>query len=289
MTATTPREPFSAVSRATSGAPRFALDTESSTLPAVVRCGALKGAAHAFSTRRGAQGAALDFRSDGGALPYEEAVAQLAATIGVARHRVYRVQQVHGARVVVVDTQPTAVVGSIEADALITNVAGTAVAVATADCLPVLISDPEQRVVAAAHGGWRGLRAGVLACTVARMVQHYGCVPQRLVAAVGPAIGPEAYEVGTEVADAFSAVSGALRKLPRDGGWRWHLDLGGVAAQQLREAGVERTYLSGWCTYSHAELFHSYRRDGAAAGRQLSVIGLSSDDRGVADADRGGA
>jgi polyphenol oxidase len=144
-------------------------------------------------------------------------------------------------------------------------------AVQVADCLPVLFAAPGAGAVAAAHAGWRGLAAGVLEATVARL----GIEPRELLAWLGPAIGADHFEVGDEVRAAFLAhdVAAAAAFAPNDRG-RWQCDLGALARQRLAALGVGAVYGGGWCTFSDPDRFYSYRRDGRC-GRMAALIWLS--------------
>ncbi len=181
--------------------------------------------------------------------------------------------QVHGVEVVDADAA-----GAVpRADACIARRSGPVCAVMTADCLPVLLCDERGTVVGAAHAGWRGLCAGVIERTVAAM----GVPPRGLMAWLGPAIGPGAFEVGGEVRDAFIAADPQAQQafvaLPGSGGK--HLaDIFLLARQRLAAAGVSRVHASGdgergLCTHSDATRFYSYRRDGAT-GRMGTFIWL---------------
>ena len=149
-------------------------------------------------------------------------------------------------------------------DALLEDVPGCVVAVKTADCIPVLLVDGRRRAVAAVHAGWRGTAAHIVERAVARMAERFGSAPEDLHAAVGPGIGPCCYEVGPEVRAEF----GAQGKGP--------LDLPAENIRQLAHAGVTqaRIYASNLCTRCRAEEFHSFRRDGEAAGRMYSFAGI---------------
>jgi len=162
-------------------------------------------------------------------------------------------EQVHGNRVACLDESPL-----LQADAAFTRNRGTVCAVQMADCLPVLFADEAGTVVAAAHAGWRGLAAGVLEATVAalRVPGH------RLLAWLGPAIGPRAYEVGEDVLAAFRGHEAAFSP-GRPG--RWLLDLYAVARERLSRAGVNKVSGGGRCTYSEPQRFFSYRRDRTSA------------------------
>jgi len=176
-------------------------------------------------------------------------------------------RQVHGIRVL--DAAQAA--PGDEGDASFTTRAGVVCVAMAADCLPVLLADEGGEVVAAAHAGWRGLCAGVLEATVREM----GVPPARLMAWLGPAIGPVAYEVGAEVREAFlrrEAAAAAAFSPTRPG--HWTLDLVAVARGRLAGAGVGRVFGGGFCTASDTENFFSYRRD-KARERLVAAIWLT--------------
>jgi hypothetical protein len=174
-------------------------------------------------------------------------------------------EQVHGSEVVDVDALAGA---APRADAALARRAGRVCAVQVADCLPVLLASAA--AVAAAHAGWRGLAAGVLEATVARL----GADPAQLIAWLGPAIGAQHFEVGTEVRDAFLARDGAAADaFAANARGRWQCDLATLARQRLRRAGVQRVFGGRWCTYADPARFFSYRRDGNC-GRMAALIWL---------------
>jgi YfiH family protein len=177
-------------------------------------------------------------------------------------------QQVHGRAVV--PAQPNG--APREADASFSLGPGAVCAVLTADCLPVLLCDRDGARVAAAHAGWRGLAAGVLEAAV-EALQVPGA---RLMAWLGPAIGPRNFEVGDEVRAVFlahdSAAAPAFRPSPAG---RWLADLYILARQRLAETGVTEVYGGGLCTFSDQRRFYSYRRDGTT-GRMATLIWLAS-------------
>ncbi|ENO77651.1 peptidoglycan editing factor PgeF [Thauera sp. 63] len=177
--------------------------------------------------------------------------------------------QVHG--IVVADADQAS--GVPEADAVVARVQGAVCAVLTADCLPVLLCDDDGSVVAAAHAGWRGLVAGVLEATVARMA----VAPSSIRAWLGPAIGQGAFEVGGEVRQAFvTADPGAAAAfVPGAVQGKWMADLFLLARRRLSQAGVHRVEGGGICTYTDAARFYSYRRDGRT-GRFASLIWIES-------------
>jgi len=180
-------------------------------------------------------------------------------------------KQVHGTRVVdaaaCLDSDP---MGVPEADAAMTRQAGVACAVMTADCLPVLFCDRAGTVVAAAHAGWRGLLDGVLEATIVAM----GVPGSDLIAYLGPAIGPRAFEVGEEVRSAFMSVSDAAASAFHPGqGSKWLADIYQLARQRLLAKGVVHIHGGDCCTVTDAARFFSYRRDGQT-GRMASLIWL---------------
>lgn len=171
--------------------------------------------------------------------------------------------QVHGTRVIKASAN-----GYPEADACWTDQAGVACAVMTADCLPVLLASEDGRVVAAAHAGWRGLLAGVLEKTVAAMDVD----PLRLLAWMGPAIGPQSFEVGPEVREAFLDVTSQGDAFtPSENKGRYLANLYHLARYRLASVGVNRIHGGNRCTVKESEHFFSYRRDGQT-GRMASVI-----------------
>jgi YfiH family protein len=172
-------------------------------------------------------------------------------------------RQVHGTRVVDADARPALP----EADAAVARRAGTVCAVRMADCMPVLLCDSDATVVAAAHAGWRGLSAGVIEAALAALR-----VPaSKVLAWLGPAIGPEAYEVGEEVRRAFAGFEAAFEPT-RPGHWRH--DLYAVARERLQRAGVKEIHGGGYCTYRESERFFSYRRE-RAPERMAALIWLA--------------
>jgi YfiH family protein len=176
-------------------------------------------------------------------------------------------RQVHSARVVELGREPNR-----EADAALTRQPAQVCAILTADCLPVLLCDRAGSVVAAAHAGWRGLANGVLEATVAAM----NVPPGEVLAWMGAAIGPHAFEVGDEVREAFiaqhAAASGAFVSQPASG--KWLADIYRLARIRLGHAGVKAVYGGGRCTFTEANSFYSYRRDGIT-GRMASLIWLA--------------
>jgi YfiH family protein len=193
------------------------------------------------------------------------------ATDALSPQRVLFLRQVHGTRVRAAPWE-----GSPEGDGALAREPGLLLAVETADCLPVLIVDRRRRAVAIAHAGWRGTAAGVAGVVVASLLES-GSRASDLEAALGPSIGPCCYEVGQEVGEAFGAGGESFFRPGARG--RLHLDLRAANSRQLREAGVPQAgiHLLDECTFCRPELYHSYRRDGAGAGRMISFVGFLRD------------
>jgi YfiH family protein len=171
------------------------------------------------------------------------------------------VKQVHSAACVAAEGRS----GVLEqADALLEDHLGSVIAIKTADCIPILLVDERHRTVAAVHAGWRGTVARIAPAAVESMGRRFATDPRDLHAAIGPGIGKCCYEVGPEVAVQFGEQG------------RAHISLADANRAQLLEAGVtpERIYASNLCTMCLAEEFHSFRRDGQAAGRLYSFAGI---------------
>ena len=176
-------------------------------------------------------------------------------------------QQVHGVAVVRCDASPASSEAMV-ADASVTSMPGVVLAILTADCLPVVFAADDGREVAAAHAGWRGLAAGVLEATIAAM----RAPAERVVAWLGPAAGPQAYEIGEEVYRAFverDPASAAAFTATRPGHWR--VDLYALARMRLAQAGVTRVHGGGLCTISDPQRFFSHRRD-PRTGRLATLV-----------------
>ncbi|WP_242345307.1 peptidoglycan editing factor PgeF [Anaeromyxobacter terrae] len=225
---------------------------------------------HGFTTRPGgASPPPWEALNLGGAvgddpLRVEENWRRLEAATGL---RFARVRQVHGTRVV---RATAATPPAEEADGVVSVAAGVAACVSVADCVPVLVADPDGGAVAAIHAGWRGT-IGLAAAEGVRALELEGADPARLVAAIGPSIGPCCYEVSSELAERFRARFGA--EVVR-GGAAVRLDLWRANLLALEEAGVcaERVDVLGRCTACERELFFSHRRDAGRTGRQVGFI-----------------
>lgn len=201
---------------------------------------------------------------------------------------VWMPRQVHGTEIVVVEENTpfdeSSALQNVEADAVITQVKGRWIGVRTADCVPVLLYDPETRTVAAVHAGWRGTVKHIVKKTLEQMQTTLGVQPEHLLAMIGPSISPESFEVGEEVAEAFVAAGRAdcvLRQTYSAQGhlvpWaKPHVDLWQSNAMDLLEAGVELDHIdcTPVCTYQNESVLFSARRQGIETGRIVSAICL---------------
>ncbi|WP_342381404.1 peptidoglycan editing factor PgeF [Myxococcus stipitatus] len=235
---------------------------------------------HGFATRTGGvsdgpfDSLNLGFSTGDERAKVEENLRRLALAAGAPLGAMSRVSQVHGDRVL--EARVEHVTDALrdpegEADALWTEVAGTWVAVGTADCVPVLLVDPEGRRVAAIHSGWRGTDADISARAVETLVAR-GARPERLLAAVGPAIQRCCYEVSPELAHRFVARFGA-DVVDGEGG-RFRLDLKRAVRQTLLGAGLRAEHVDVLqaCTSCEPSRFFSHRRDAGRTGRHLNFV-----------------
>ena len=239
-------------------------------------------AAHGFFTRLGGVSsgpyAALNCSLSGGDAPDSvlENRARAARALGAAPDRLVGLTQVHGAAVVRV-LEPWPPGAGPRADAMVTDGAGLALGVVTADCAPVLFADPEAAVIGAAHAGWRGAVGGVLEATVAAMAA-LGARRGRMVAAIGPCIAQASYEVGADLRDAVLAGHPDHARFFADGALpgRWQFDLAGYCAAKLAAAGVGLVECIGTDTCADEARFFSHRRrtrrGEAPGGHQISII-----------------
>jgi hypothetical protein len=242
----------------------------------------LGGVDHAFFGRQGGMSEGIYASLNAGPGSDDDPAAVLAnrkrisARLAVTPDRLLSAHQVHSAEAAVVDgpfdgPRP-------QVDGLVTRCPSLAVTVLTADCAPILFADPTARVVAAAHAGWKGALTGVLEATLARMVR-LGASKTRLIAAVGPCIAQESYEVGPEFRDRFLAADPDNARFFTDGaGDRAHFDLKRYCASRLRAAGVGAVDVLPHDTCALAGDYFSNRRRTLAGepdyGRNLSAIRL---------------
>lgn len=245
---------------------------------------ALTGLSHGFFTRRGgvsegpwaALNCSLSGQDDRDRV--RENRRRVAGALGAPPPALLGLTQVHGVAVAEVDAGWAEGEGP-RADAMVTRRAGIVLGIVTADCAPVLFADPAAGVIGAAHAGWRGAVAGVLEATVAAMVR-LGAAPARIIAAVGPCIGQDSYEVGPDLRDAVLArdAADARHFAPGRRDQRWQFDLAGYCAARLRAAGLGTVEGAGLDTLAEEARFFSHRRrtlaGGGPIGHQISAIGV---------------
>jgi YfiH family protein len=239
------------------------------------RLGALPGVVHGFSTRRGGCSPgpldSLNLAWDRGVeADNRENWRRVRVAVGLPECSVSVVHQVHGDGVWTALAAGDPLKAQAEADAVFTKRPNELVAVRTADCVPILLAGPG--VVAAVHAGWRGTAKGIVGLAVTAICDAAQCDPGQLVAAIGPCIGLDAYEVGEEVVDGLSHLIDPKHFLRR-GDSRPHVDLKAANAAILAQAGVLDIDVLSHCTHSD-EAFFSHRRDGASTGRMAAVIGF---------------
>lgn len=240
--------------------------------------------AHGFFSREGgvSEGIYASLNTGVGSNDQRAAVLEnrrrCAAALGVAPQTLLTNNQRHSAEVAIVDG-PWAD-GPAQADALVTDRPGLALGVLAADCMPWLFFEPDARIIAAAHGGWRGALAGILENTIAAM-ERLGAVRSRIRAALGPCLRQTNFEVGLELLDSFSAQHADAERFfaPGRNDDKRQFDLAGFASWRLRLAGVAEIEDLGVCTLAEPERYFSYRasrrRGEDDYGRNLSAIALS--------------
>ncbi len=242
----------------------------------------LAPARHGFFTRRGGASSGIfeGLNCGVGSSDHSDAVAlnraRVAAALQVSPDHLVTLHQVHSAAVITVSRPLSPGAPRPKADAMVTATPGLALGILTADCLPVLLSDPNAGVVGAAHAGWKGAVAGVLEAALDTM-EALGAARANVHAVIGPSISQTAYEVGPEFFDRFLADDPGNTGFFAAGiGDRMRFDLPGYGLMRLRAAGVGQADWTGHCTYADAARFYSYRRaihTGASDyGRLISVI-----------------
>ncbi len=245
----------------------------------------LPGIRHGFFTRTGGVSEGL-YESLNGGVGSEDSPARVAENrarmaerLGVTPEHFLTCYQIHSPEVVVADT-PWPAAERPRADAIVTRVPNLAVGVSTADCGPVLMADPQARVIGAAHAGWRGALTGVMERTLTAM-EKLGAKRNRIVAAAGPMIRQPNYEVGQDLIDRFVAVEPNTVRFFKPATRPAHamFDLAGYIVSRLRRAGIESIEDLGLCTYADSEQFYSYRRSThrgeAEYGRHINAIALT--------------
>jgi polyphenol oxidase len=201
---------------------------------------------------------------------------RMAAALGWPADRGVSVRQVHGRSAIVVGPEHVGARTVLEADVLVTDRPGILLMLRFADCVPVILWDPNRRVVALVHAGWKGTVLGAPAAAVEMLVTRYGSSPSSILAGIGPSIGPCCYEVGEAVVQPASRVFAGAGVLERQASGGVHFDLWGANVETLMRAGVpeERIAVSGLCTRCRSDLFFSHRASGGRSGRFAVVAGI---------------
>ena len=207
-------------------------------------------------------------------LPPTLATASIGASLGAPGCPLQTLTQVHGNTIVHIgggETTP-----GVEADGMLTTGQNILLGIKTADCVPLLLVAPHRKSVGALHAGWRGTQQAIALRAVALCVEQWGIIPAQLWVALGPSIGGCCYQVGSEIGEPLFARWGDGQPTTwKRQGDKGYLDLRAINRMQLIQAGVPpaQIHAVGPCTFCHPDEFTSYRREGAHAGRQLSVIG----------------
>lgn len=242
----------------------------------------LPGIVQGFTTRRGGVSRApydsMNLGAHVGDAPADVRANRLRlwGDLGFLEDRVAMAEQVHGDQIAVVSDDSGFLVPG--ADALITDVPNLLLMMLYADCVPVYLLDPASRAVGLIHSGWRGTLAGVVGKTVRAMRENFGVNPRTCLAAIGPCIGGDSYEVGADVASQFShivAQQASVIMVPRDEfSGTYNLNLRQVIFSQLLQAGVRAEYIavSDEDTVRNRRDFFSHRRDGAQTGRMAAFL-----------------
>ncbi|MDX8337706.1 peptidoglycan editing factor PgeF [Draconibacterium sp. IB214405] len=205
--------------------------------------------------------------------------AKLANALALEVGQMVYPDQTHSSCVVDVNEVPDKVIS--ETDALVTSQSELCLCVQTADCVPVLLFDPEAKVVAAIHAGWRGTVGGIVEKALVKMT-NYGASTENIVAAIGPSISSEIYEVGDEVVNAArESIPNVELTLRKNGTGKTHFNLWEANRQLLLKNGVpaQNIEVLGACSFSEDEKYYSARRDGVNTGRMVSGIMLKPQTR----------
>lgn len=209
---------------------------------------------------------------------------RLCDALDISRNRLFYPHQVHGHRVQAIDNEflahtPDKQYAALDGvDAIITNVPRIAIAVTTADCVPIILYDPVHRAIAAIHAGWRGTAQAIVRHTLQAMNHLYGTTPTQIVAGIGPSIGIDAYEVGDEVVDKLRMVVCDIDSISIRNNMtgKIHIDLAAANVDQLLQCGVELMNIEacGICTHRNSRDFYSVRAIGSETGRFLTGVML---------------
>jgi polyphenol oxidase len=197
------------------------------------------------------------------------------AALGRKIDSLFDVWQVHSADAVCADAPRDPNLPLLQADIIFTDKLNVTLYMRFADCVPILFYDPKQRVVGLAHAGWLGTVRGTTSAAVKTMCEHYGSRPENILAAIGPSIGVDHYEVGPDVlARVRESFNSAADRLIESRAGKTHFDLWSANALQLQEAGVEKIEVAGLCTACHLDDWFSHRAEKGKTGRFGALIAL---------------
>ena len=236
---------------------------------------------HAFCTRCGDVSGGASSSVNLGGKEAEEHVhlrldrERVARTFGFEPQRLITMDQIHGDRIWIIDTPLPP--SHCRADAILTDQREIAIGVRTADCVPILLVDPNRVVVGIIHAGWRGTLLGIARKALDEMMRHFGTHPEDLLVAIGPSIGECCYEVDEAVMGPFRSLAWNWQAFSRyKGKGKWHLNLAQANIEQMRERGM-RDENCCWirvCTACNTDILFSYRAEGPGTGEQISFIQL---------------
>jgi YfiH family protein len=235
------------------------------------------------------------FTRQGGLSPHPWAALNLGGTVGddperVRKNRqnaltalgcdpasVYDVWQVHGVIVAIAKAPRSQEIPHLQADGILTNVPGITLMMRFADCVPVLLHDPIQKVIGIVHAGWLGTVRGVCRNAVETMKANFGSKPGEILAAIGPSIGPDHYAIGQDVVlQVRQAFGQRAPSLLRKHAGAIHFDLWKANRLTLEQAGIRQIELAGICTACHTEDWYSHRAEQGRTGRFGAIIALNS-------------
>lgn len=194
-------------------------------------------------------------------------------SLGIDENHCAHANQVHSGNVTVISSPGL----YKQTDALVTKTKGLFLIISVADCLPVMLYDKPNGVIANVHSGWRGTAAGIALNTIDKMRSEFNSNPGEIIVFLGPGIGKDKFEVGSEVAELFDEKYISIPPLfTEDGTNKYFIDLKSVVKDQLTNAGVseQNIEIAPYCTFTEKDLLHSYRRDKDKSGRMFAVIGV---------------
>jgi len=198
-------------------------------------------------------------------------------TLGCSLESVYDVWQVHGVNVVVAEAPRPSNMAHLEADVILTSTPGITLMMRFADCVPILLHDPKRKAIGIVHAGWVGTVRGTAGIAVEAMQTHFGSDPVDIHAAIGPSIGPDHYEIGSDVAvQVHQAFKGQAANLLSKRNGTTYFDLWSANRLSLEQVGVKQIELAGLCTACHTEDWYSHRAEKGRTGRFGVIIALNA-------------